>query len=91
MFLYVSGCNQDIVFVVDSSGSIINEAPESDKLQDWNLVLDFISSIVDLLSIGTTGSQVGMVRYGNLGSNYFFMNDYQEKEELLRAIGKTRL
>ena len=48
----------DLVFVIDSSGSI-------NKLDtgNWNRVLDFINKVVNRFTVGENAVHIGMVEY----------------------------
>ena len=49
----------DIVFVVDSSGSI--------KQPNWRIILEFIANVTSILDIGgSQGARIGVVKYGNI-------------------------
>lgn len=71
----------DIVFVIDSSGSIDDTDPGN-----WRLVLDFIVDFVDNLDIGEDGARVGMVVYSETASSSFYLNSYFNKDVLRREI-----
>ena len=57
-------CLLDVVFVIDSSGSIRdnNIAGQDDN---WGLLLDFVCDMVDNLNIGPKLSHVAAVAFGN--------------------------
>ena len=77
----------DIVFVVDSSGSIRDNNPNDESYDNWALMLQFMQNIVDQLSIGEDETRVGMVRFSNFGDSIFYLNSYYNKEALKDAIG----
>ena len=61
-----TGCNNlvaDVVFVVDSSGSIRDNNPPDNSYDNWSLTLAFISDIVDRLPVDSGNVSVGLVRY----------------------------
>ena len=81
-------CSQataDIVFVVDSSGSIRDKG-----FENWDIVLEFISDIVGALPIGENGVRVGMVVFSNNAENGFYLNDYYDKSSLINQIINSR-
>ena len=71
----------DLVFVVDSSGSI-----QASGSGNWQLIRQFIANIVDKLTIGEAATRVGLVRYANEGENIFYLNTYSNKYELRNAV-----
>ena len=70
----------DIVFVVDSSGSIRNSnvAGEPDN---WGLLLDFVNNMIDRFPMSSDGSQnrVALVEFGNEGILIFDFDDHFDK------------
>jgi len=81
-----TGLDADIVFVVDSSGSIKDANPADGSYDNWELTLGFIKGFVEQLSIGPDFAQVGMVVYSLTSSNIFFLNSYHDKAQLIAAI-----
>jgi hypothetical protein len=61
-------CTVDLVFVVDTS-YLFGQS-------NWNYMLNFTASIVQLLSVAPTATQVGFVKYGFSGTDVFFLNRY---------------
>ena len=72
----------DLVFVVDSSGSI-------DRTKDWPLALRFLTSVVDRVDAGGT-FRVGMVVYSSSSRNRFFLNTYTSRNDIKSAITGTK-
>jgi len=62
----------DIVFVLDSSGSI--------GLPHWQLVLTFVNQIIDQLNVGPGDTHVGLITYGNRGHVIFYLTNYTSKD-----------
>lgn len=88
MHWWVLECGEgiaDIVFVLDSSGSI-RAAGEN----NWNLILQFVASVVERLNIGSNNVRVGLVRYANLAYNIFYLNQYTDRQSLRQAILNVR-
>lgn len=55
-------CVRDIALVLDSSGSIRdNDPPGTDN---WQLILNFVKSIVQSFNIGSAGVRVAAVYFG---------------------------
>ena len=81
------GASADIVFVVDSSGSIL-EGPQG-PIDNWQLTLNFIINIVNNLEITSDRNRVGLVTFGNRGYNEFFLNSHDNVDDLVAAINMT--
>ena len=64
----------DIVFVVDSSGSIRDQNPADNSYDNWNLILQYVYDVVDLMPIGSNNVRVGLVVYSQYGINAFRLN-----------------
>lgn len=76
----------DIVFVVDSSGSIRDANPADNSYDNWELILNFINSIIDRLDIGEHATRVGLVSYSERARHDFFMNNYYDRSALKNAV-----
>jgi hypothetical protein len=76
----------DLVFVIDSSGSIRDNNPLDGSFDNYKLLLDFVNSIVDRLNIGVNGSRVGVVRFSDYGDSVFYLNSYTNKNDMTIAI-----
>lgn len=78
-------CNNaivDLVFVVDSSGSI-----EAARAGNWNLVLRFVNQVIEALTIGETATRVAVTRFANIGESIFNLNtDYNKVSIQNRVI-----
>jgi len=84
------GLDADIVFVVDSSGSIRDANPADGSYDNWALTLNFIKTFVEKLTIGPSFAQIGMVVYSGEAYNVFYLNTYSnDKTALLAAIEAT--
>lgn len=68
----------DIVFVLDSSGSI--------KPPNWKRLLSFTKNVTDNFRIGPQYTRVGVVVYGNKAKPVFHLNKYSDKKLLGDAI-----
>ena len=87
-----NGCSTsvtDIVFVVDSSGSIRDQNPADGSHDNWALALGFIRDIVEELNIGEFGVRVGMVVYSQLAKNEFYLNTYYNKVDIQNKVLST--
>ena len=77
----VAGILADIVFVLDSSGSI-----EYSGSGNWNMTLDFLVNIVNRLRIGIIYNHVGVVSYSRNSKVNFPLNWFYTKQNLVDAI-----
>lgn len=76
-----SACDvADMVFVLDSSGSIGSN--------NWVKVLEFVKSFITDVNIGPQNVQVGIVTYGNRASLQFNLNTYTNASQMLEAIDR---
>lgn len=76
------GCIQgDIIFVVDSSGSI--------GITNWDYVLKFMAEVIDKMGVGPTATHAGVVTYGNRAHIIFHLNNYTNANDMKAAIAKT--
>lgn len=75
------GCTAaDIVFVLDSSGSI--------KLEYWSKVLSFVDYIVTALKVSYYETRVGVVTFGNEATINFNLNSYNTTQQVVDAVNK---
>ncbi|XP_064631744.1 uncharacterized protein LOC135490027 [Lineus longissimus] len=76
----VPGCAQraDIVFVLDDSGSIGSE--------NFELIRQFISTVVAKFNIGRAGVQIGVVTYTYKARLQFHLNEHTTLADLQTAI-----
>jgi len=58
----VTECVADIAFVIDNSGSIRDNDPPGGN--NWQLILDFVKSIVEKFSISPDVTRVAVVDFG---------------------------
>jgi len=76
----------DIVFLVDSSGSIRDNNPEDNSYDNWELALTFISDFIADFNLGTTATQFGLVRFSYQADNIFYLNDHYDVASMQQAI-----
>jgi len=57
-----AACYADIAFVIDNSGSIRDNDPPGGN--NWQLILDFVKSIVSLFSVGVGATRFALVDFG---------------------------
>ena len=76
-----TNCNQeDIVFLVDSSGSIYRN--------NWPTILEFMKNIVRDFSIGPNNVRIGVAIFGNDVQPIFQLNTYSTQNQILSAIDR---
>lgn len=83
------GCESsvvDLVFVLDSSGSIRDQNPTDNSYDNWALLLQFAVNVVDRLSISSSKTRVGVVKFSDVGENIFYLNDYTDKQSIINRI-----
>jgi Mg-chelatase subunit ChlD len=76
----------DIVFVIDSSGSIRDQNPRDGSYDNWELLLNFMVKIVDMLNIGSNQVRIGAVKFSTYAESVFHLNQYSDKTSLKAAI-----
>ena len=64
----------DLVFVVDSSGSIRDANPADNSYDNWALILEYVYDVVDLMNIGQDQTRVGLIAYSQTAVNMFYLN-----------------
>ena len=72
----------DLVFVLDSSGSIGST--------NFRTIRNFVNTFVNTLEIGPTRSQVGVIRYSGSAQVLFNLNTYSDRTSLMSAVSNIR-
>lgn len=83
--LYLKACTSgptDLVFVLDESTSIGDA--------NFSLVLKFVRNVIEDLTIGPTGFQIGCLTFSSNVIEQFKLNKYQSKTDLMEAIRTIR-
>ncbi|XP_014449748.1 collagen alpha-3(VI) chain isoform X4 [Alligator mississippiensis] len=82
IFIDMNGKKQaDIVFLLDGSINLGRE--------NFQEVIQFVSSIVDAIYDDTASIQVGLAQYNSDVTDEFFLKDHTTKQEILDAINKV--
>ncbi|XP_061443606.1 collagen alpha-6(VI) chain-like isoform X2 [Rhineura floridana] len=68
----------DIVFVIDSSGSI--------GLENYGLMKDFMIGIVNKSDVGRDHVQYGALKYSDDPQTLFYLNEHNTKSKVIEAI-----
>ncbi len=71
----------DLIFVLDSSGSINNNHPDN-----YNQVRAFVHNFVNELAIGPEANQVGVIIFGVNDEIVFNLSTSSNKSDLLKAV-----
>jgi collagen type VI alpha len=75
----IEDCRQgDIIFVVDSSGSI--------GVSNWHHVLDFMNEVIDKIGVGPQQTHVGALTYGNRAHIQFQLNNFTDSAPMKAAV-----
>lgn len=88
-FIRFLGCASsvvDLVFVLDSSGSIRDNNPDDGSYDNWLLLLQFVANVIDRLSISSTNTRVGVVVFSDIGDNVFYLNTFNDKSSVKNAV-----
>jgi hypothetical protein len=89
----------DLVFVVDTTADIRNDNPTDSSYDNWNLVLEFIISVLSQFDVREDLTRVGVVMYSTFAYHSFyldnnFQNDRPTLEQQIRTSfyygGRTR-
>ena len=79
----------DLVFVVDSSGSICKgDGQTPQNCPNWDFILAFMNSVVEELTIGENNTRVGVVQFGNGGVSKFYLNSHYNKADVMDEISR---
>ncbi len=79
----------DLCLIIDSSGSIRDNNPADGSYDNWDLQLQFLASLVGAFSISSSGTRVGAVIFSEQVVLGFYLDTYNTKEEIQRAITST--
>ena len=80
-YLFI-GCKADVVFMVDTSGSIQFESSNG-----FQLIIEFIQHMVQLFPIGLQDSLVGVISFSDDATLHFNVQSHTDITTLLAAIG----
>ena len=65
MVFVFPACVIDLAMVVDVSGSIQDTNKPDAPVENWDLVLKFMTDVVDGLDVGKDGTRIALVTFGN--------------------------
>ena len=77
-----------MVFVVDSSGSILDDAEpvKPGEKNNWELILSFLTGLIDSITIGEDLSHIGVILFSTSAESDIYMNEHYSKADLERAM-----
>ena len=76
----------DVIFLLDHSGSIRDRNPANGSWDNWELIKDFVVSIVEGLDVGYEKTHVGLATFGNYAISRFQLNTMFDVSEIVRTI-----
>lgn len=80
------GLMADVLFLVDSSGSIRDANPADQSYDNWALTLDFLDTFVRDITIGEDFAKVALAVFSQTAQPVFHFNTYSDKATILNAI-----
>ncbi|XP_061143466.1 uncharacterized protein col6a3 isoform X2 [Syngnathus typhle] len=78
----VTGSERDVAFLIDGTDSVRS---------DFAYVRDFILKVIEPLDIGRDKVRVAVVQHSERPTPNFYLNTYQTKEEVVRAVSQMTL
>ncbi len=78
----VSGAERDVAFLIDGTENV---------RADFAYIRDFIIKILEPLDIGINKVRVSVVQHSERPTPSFYLNTYQTKDEVLRAVNGLTL
>jgi hypothetical protein len=81
-------CPVDLVFIVDSSGSI-RDANVPGQLDNWQLMLDAVMNMLQIYNVDCVTDRVGLIRFSSSANNEFFLNSFCNNYDLQQKINTT--
>ena len=77
----------DIAFVLDASGSIVYDKPNSTlNFTNWNLMKAFVITLIRSLRVSQTETRVALVRFSHESGVVFQLNSYSTAEQAVQVI-----
>ena len=73
-----SGTKADVVFVLDTSGSV--------GADDFGLLKEFVSQVLEEWDIGQDQIRIGVMKFSTSPEVEFQLDEYEDKENLLEAV-----
>ena len=76
----------DLVFVLDTSFSIVNHQTESGRVSLWPALRNFTVQVSSLLNIGLEQSLVGLIRFARRADIIFNLQEHTSSNMLIPAL-----
>jgi len=76
----------DLVFIVDSSGSIRDTNPSDGGYDNWQLILKFMQNFVRNIPVASDQFRIGLIKYSDTAQNVFYLNRYNNRNDVINAI-----
>ena len=74
------------MFVVDSSTSVRGSGNSPPTVDNWAILLKFVSDFVIQFTISSNATRVGLVKFSNLGETVFYLSSNNKPSDLAYAI-----
>ncbi|KAF1382231.1 hypothetical protein PFLUV_G00141550 [Perca fluviatilis] len=74
---FVAGAERDVAFLIDGTENV---------RRDFPYIRDFILKVIEPLDIGTDRVRVSVVQHSERPTPTFYLNTYQTKDEVIRAV-----
>ncbi|XP_029980225.1 LOW QUALITY PROTEIN: uncharacterized protein LOC115412071 [Sphaeramia orbicularis] len=78
----VTGVERDVAFLIDGTDNV---------RADFPYIRDFIIKVIEPLDIGADKVRVSVVQHSERPTPSFYLNTYQNKDEVIRAVNEMRL
>ncbi|XP_051258609.1 collagen alpha-3(VI) chain isoform X1 [Dicentrarchus labrax] len=78
----VVGGERDVAFLIDGTDNV---------RADFGYIRDFIIKVIEPLDIGTDKVRISVVQHSERATPNFYLNTYQTKDEVLRAVNGMTL
>lgn len=76
----------DILFLVDSSGSVRTCSPCNEDNDDWLRVLNFVNKVISHFNVSQNDTRVGMIQFSTYSENRFYLNTYDSNEDVYARV-----
>ena len=86
----VAGCQDaklDVVFIMDSSGSI---SDRPGKMNNWYDIIQFVSRIIQGLDISQADTRIGFVSYSNSAEKFLNLTDGDDRGTVNSALQRVQ-
>ena len=75
----------DIAFMLDASGSIIAGPNSTLNYTNWNLMKEFVITLIHSLSVSTNQMRIALVRFSDEVDVIFHLNNYSTGQEAIEV------